>query len=148
MTKTDKFFDKMDYVDREYGGYGCFIMAVVAFGLLGWAVVHKATRPVTIRREIRYDNIDRVFMHDRRTVSFFIQGPDSKIDHIHLWAYKEVEYFSDVPEGEKMWATYTELTDDDRIVKVHLHDVKDVGGGAWQARRGKRNIEGQTSVVE
>jgi hypothetical protein len=100
--------------------------------------------------EVVYKDIDRVFMHDWNTVSFFRQNSDGSIEHKFLYSHLrgDIKYFSDVPEKQKMWAKEIIVDGNmttDRYVEIHLHSVNEVAGGEWD--HGKHG-SGTVSVVE
>lgn len=102
------------------------------------------------KTESVYKDIDRVFMHSWNTVSFFRQKDDGSIEHKFLRSHLrgDIEYFADVPKGEKMWAKETVIEgsmETDIYVEIHLHSVDEVGGGEWD--HGKQG-SGTVSVVE
>lgn len=95
--------------------------------------------------------IKRVFLHDARHVSFFIQekgNPEIQHTHIYCDYRNEPKFVADVPEGEDMWAEQTVSQSGggySTSVVVHIHDVSDVEGAGWN--HGKHG-SGMTQVIE
>ncbi len=101
-------------------------------------------------------DIVRVFWHEQRHYSFYIQKEGSQeinikeIDVVYNYD-KSVKIFSDVPAGNKMWAKIKESRGRTGFnyytvyLEIHLHSVKDVEGGGWN--HGKFG-SGQTQVVQ
>ena len=120
---------------------GCFIFVLLAFfGSMIFLTYLSERERVPLPPTITYKPVVRVFLHERGHASFFVNEAHEikHIDHGNCG----VQFISDVPKDEPMWALYDTRT---RETFIHIHDVKEVNGGAWN--HGKFG-QGTTNVVE
>lgn len=95
----------------------------------------------------------RILIHERRRYTIFVQAPNGAISVLEFTGCPQGEptFTADVPIDKPEQIEYRTHTDTKRhlvcneLIAVHLHSVKEIGGGGWD--HGKHG-RGQTNVIE
>lgn len=92
-----------------------------------------------------YEDVDKIFMHQRYVFSFFKQNDDLSIDHVYVYGSYDgdVEMFADVSADKKCWIKVT--TDTTVNIEIHIHDVSEIDGGKYDYGK---NGSGKVNVIE
>jgi len=126
---------------------GLSAIAVISF-LSAWYSVEPSVT------EHRFDNVERVFMHEVKNYSILYREDASaelqQQNFCRDWPGVEVRLFTDVPEGKPIWARAVyavERLGDEywKELEIHVHAATDINAGGWN--HGKFG-QGQTVVVE
>jgi len=115
------------------------------------------TPPETVER---VDGVVRVLMHQPDEYTIMIKSANSSeiaMKHIIVTKTNATKFLADVSAGEDAWV---KLTKDQlfnksslyyyaRSIEFHIHSVKEVDGGGWEKREGRRSThQGQTNIIE
>lgn len=126
---------------------------IVLFGLFGFVFGFLAVMSYEppsssksiIKKSEKYENILRVFLHEKHRVGFFIKNRNTLIN---IYA-TDIRFIADVDPELPMWAIYYEKSENNWSrwfeLDVHIHNVTEINGGHWD--RGK-NGKGNTVVIE
>ena len=132
-------------------------LIIILMGCIGCkSSYHRVTR----REKRRADNVKRVLMHENMHYTLFAKRQGSDVlDEIDLTLQlSSVKIITDVPKGKDMWAEWDEVDYQgvhrssgakfSENVVIHIHDAKDINGGGWSRRVVKKQVHGQTIVIE
>ena len=90
----------------------------------------------SVQKEIKVEDIIRVFMNRPTEFTFMIQDLDS--GNLLLKTYRveheeDVRIISDVLQENKIWMAKKRLRNGTGTLEIHVHSFKDLEGGGWDS---------------
>lgn len=134
------------------------VVLVFVFSATGCSLRRDPVQDSTIK----WDKIERVFMHQPHEYSFLLEVEPGKpeLKTVVIINYKEegyswlgdVKIFADADKDKPMWAEAKvgKFRDKEFYYNlcIHIHNPKDIGGGDWQHRERKAVNRGKINVIE